>query len=234
MKNYTIQNIIFGLRKEYLSFQEQVNELRNCVDCYNNFDLYVTKNNDKDKLDLVCSFNTEELRDNSDRYKTIAGIVYEGETEKIYENTTIRIPNKDIFIEKMNELDETEFAQEMPMCEPQNIKSDDGTIKNLIIWSNLIEYRESSPSLSLKKSIFYSPYEDKIYFETSEWLKKADEKLIESILKQEVPEYIFRRYHKEIMDRYDNKKVIVSNTKKDNKCTAYDIKENEKTLSLIR
>lgn len=236
MKNYSIKNIIFGLRGEYLNFQRQIDALKQFIICDENYDLYATKNYDYDKFDLVCSFSTVEKKKHSDKVKMVAGIIYEGNSKTVSENSIIKIPDKEALIKRMDELDETSFGQEMLICEPEEIKSDYCGVKDLILWSNLIEYRIMDRNLSLKRSVFYSPYEDTVFFETSEWFKKADEKFIREMLSEEVPEYVFRRYHKEIMDEYirDNRTMVIKNSKDDTKCTAYSIKQDDKVLLLKR
>ena len=235
MKNYSVKNIVFGFRGEYLEFQRRVNSLKDYILCEKDYDLYVTKNNDADKFDLVCTFNTGEKRKNSDRYKTVAGVIYEGNSKTPFENGNIKIKDKDALIDRMNELDNSLFGQDMAMCEPLTIKTNEyNSIKNLIIWSNLIEFRETDRFLNLKKSVFYSPYEDKVYFETTDWFKKADKHLVDSVLYEEVPEYHFRSYHKDILDDYKERSLIIINEQKENKCTGYSIKQDDKVLLLKR
>ncbi len=233
MKEYSVKNIIFGLRGEYLKNQNKVNELKKYILCKHDYDLYLTRLNDREPLDAVISFSEDSKQQKSDRYVSTAGFIYEGKTDSFYENNYIQLIDKEQFSKDVKDIDRTDFSQNMSMYLPDMIKRPKG-ISNIILFDNLMEYRYTSDSFNIIRSAFYNPYDDKVYFETNAPFRKANKKMIREILDEKIPEYVFRRYHKEIMDKYGEKEIIIDNSKKDNKCTCYEIIEDEKQLILKR
>lgn len=236
MKKYTIKNIIFGLRGEYLRFYEKVQDLDKLVVCKHPHHLYVSSNHDRGPFDVICSFTLEEQAYRSDRHKTVAGYIYDTmdeEGKRIHENDSIQISDKKLFEEKVEALNDDPFT-EMSICEPITISEQYNSNKTLFVWPNLIEYRDTDRFGRISESAFYYPYEDRIFFETEDMLRKPNERLIRSVLEEEVPEQEFRRYHKELMDTYPNLDFRVDNSRKSNKTNGYDIIDNEKGLVLKR
>jgi len=233
VKEYSVKNIIFGLRGEYLKFQDQVNGLKKYILCDHDYDLYLTRLNDRAPLDAVITFEEDAKRPKSDMCTSTAGFIYEGKTNNFYENDHIKFTDKDKFTKEIKDINETDFSQNMPMYIPDMIKKPKG-ISNIILFDNLMEYRYTDNMFSINKSVIYNPYDDKIYFENNTPLKNANEKMIRNILDDTIPEYAFRRYHKEIMGKYGDKEIIIENSKRNNKCTCYTIIDNEKQLILKR
>ena len=236
MKKYTVKNIIFGLRGEYLNFYKKVQELENLVICKKPHHLYVTRNNDGAPFDVVCSFDLEEQAYKSDRKKTVAGYIYdtmEDAGERVHDNETIQIPDKKLFEQRVLALSEEPFAS-IPMTDVLEIKHIYNSYKDFFVWPNLMEFSHSDNHNSILNAVFYYPYEDRIYFETTAMLQKPTERMIRSVLEEEVPEHLFKVCHKEIMDKYPDREITIENTRKNNKTVGFDIVETEKGLVLKR
>lgn len=240
MKEYDFKTVLLSLREEYLKFQKELDTLKEYIKPVNeNEKLYLcgSKVNDKDKISLSYVIDSCEHRDrSSDRTYTITGTLYDANEEKIYKQSKIDIQDEKIIIEKMKELDNTEFANNMNMSCPDYFKSKDGSVMhNLVVWNYLLEIvLNNKCKLIPEVIVFYRPYEDRFYIDRNNPFQRASDNYVREVMDTKLPEYLFKTYHKEIMDSYPNVELDIKNSKKNNICNKYEIINENKRLILRR
>ena len=235
MKNYKVKEIIFGLKDEYQKVYKDVRKLRDLVDSKElDYEIYISKL-EKD-VDPVILFNisTGVTYNKSDKIQTVGGKLYDPSTKEFYNERLFTVTDKKKFREQADEILYSDFITDMGMCEPDDLETKKGKINNLYIWDNLIEFTRNNYFNNLSTSVQYFAWNNKMYFETTKLFRRVNEKMINDILDEEVPEYCLKRYHKDLIESHQLDEVVINNTKPANKCEEYDVLSGEKILLLKR
>ena len=240
MKYYDFKTVLGSLRGEYLKNQKELNSLKRTMETIRNNDsLYLcsSKVNDNDKVSLSYVIDTNLHQDRaSDRTYTMTGTIYDGNTEKIYDPTRFLLRDESLIKEKMKELDKTEFSNNMNMSCPDTFRSKDGSVlHNLVVWTYLLEIVLNNKCKLVPETIvFYRPYEDRFYIDRNNPFQRVNDNFVREVMSTPIPEHLFKTYHKDIMDKYPDKELVIENSKKNNICNKYEIIDEENRLILRR
>ena len=238
MKYYTLGDILFAFRDEYLKVYKDLEEIKGEVECvFPDKKLYVTltKMHDNDPMDLSFVLDTGKRHNSGDRTLTEQGLLYDGREGKFYDKNYIFTKDKDKILAFLDKVNSSEFGREFAMCEPDSfkIRNNYELDNNLIVWPNLFEMASMEES-QLYRGMYYRPYEDRVYFEKEGPFQHVNEKYVRDVLSEEIPEYLFRTYHKDIIENHEHRDFQVVSGRLNNKCNRYTIEENGKRLVLKR
>ena len=75
--------------------------------------------------------------------------------------------DKKLFEQKVLALSEEPFAS-IPMSDVLEIKHIYNSYKDFFVWPNLMEFSHTDNHNNTLNAVFYYPYEDRIYFDTTE------------------------------------------------------------------
>ena len=237
MKYYTFGEILFALREEYLKHFSILSDLKEEIGTkYDLDDVYLdlVKSLDTGKLDLSFVYDTHEGHKSGDRTYTEIGTLYDSNEEDFIDRNFIWVKNKAKVLEVIRALDNTEFAEEMHISDLQNFNDlqNPDNENSFIVWTNHLECCVQGDKSY--RGVFYRPYEDRVYFERDGLFQKVDDKFVKETLDQKMPESLLKHYHKDIIDAYSPKELVIESSKANTKCNKYGIIEEGKRLVLKR
>jgi len=242
MKYYSLKRVFSALRGEYQSIQKEIDELRQHIEFVSPYSkLYLCPYKDEDNERLSLSYvieSTEPESRLSDRPKSLTGMIYDADQKIMHSPGKMIIKDKEAIIDKMEKLNDTEFASHMHMYVPDEFKdkNNKNVTNDLIVWTYLLEtVFPPKNRFDSEAIVFYRPYEDGLYVDRTSMLKRVNDNYVKDIMNEELPEYLFRTYHKDIIESYPELDIKVENTKRNNICNRYNIVEEEgKRLVLKR
>ncbi|MEE3342915.1 MAG: hypothetical protein VZS44_02375 [Bacilli bacterium] len=234
-KAYTFKQIIFGLRKEYLEIEKQLNDLKKYVNVsYNKIDYYIfqiignpsrlylslnRKQNLLDKIEILLGSYIHDL--------TMFNITSGAENSYyIGKKEICTINNLDELNKKIKEIEETEFFKNITANIYGTIPCNENKFNGLLINQNeisLLNQNLDYPHLD------YYPREDILIMEKKEKAIIPDD--IFEILNLSIKRSNLNKYHHKILDNYKEKEIEIEDNFKSNKAKL-EIREEPKKLIL--